>query len=175
MDGYLGEIKMFAGTFPPMYWQFCQGQTLSISQYSALYSIIGIQFGGDGINNFKLPDLRGRVPIGAGNGTNLTPRAPGDNGGAESVTLATANLPIHTHGVKCDVSSGPPQQSNTPVNNLPSTTSSGTSYAPGTSNNSNMKADMLTNAGNSQAHDNMPPWGCLNYIICIEGVWPPRE
>jgi len=175
MDGYLGEIKMFAGTFPPMYWQFCWGQTLAISQFSSLFALIGTQFGGDGISNFTLPDLRGRVPIGAGIGLNLTPRTQGDKGGAETVTLATTNLPAHTHIVKCDVSSGPPQQSNTPVNNLPSTTSSGTGYAPGTANNSSMKADMLASSGSGQSHDNMPPWGCLNYIICVEGIWPPRE
>jgi len=175
MDGYLGEIKMFAGTFAPMYWVFCWGQTLSISSYSSLYSIIGVQFGGDGITTFGVPDLRGRIPLGAGTGPGLTARTQGQTGGSENVTLTAAQLPAHSHTVKCDVASAPTLQVNTPVNNLPSLTSTGTGYAPGTANNSNMKADMLSNSGSSQPHDNMPPWGCLNYIMCVEGIWPPRD
>ncbi len=174
MDGYVGEIKMFGGTFAPMYWEFCWGQPLQISQYTALFSIIGTQYGGDGITTFCLPDLRGRVPLGAGTGPNLTPRTPGQMAGAENVTLITTQLPGHAHTVKCDVASPPPQQVNTPVNNLPSTTSSGTGYAPGTGTTTSMKADMLTPAGGGQPHDNMPPWGCLNYIICTEGMFPPH-
>ncbi len=175
MDGYFGEVKMFAGTFAPQNWLFCWGQTLQIRQYSALYSVLGTQFGGDGRTTFLLPDLRGRIPIGSGNGQNLTPRTQGQNGGAENVTLTTQQLPTHSHTVKCDVASPPPQQVNTPVNNLPSLTSNGTGYAPGQSGTSDMKVDMLSTAGSGQPHGTMPPWGCLNYIICIEGVFPPRS
>ena len=175
MDGYLCEIKMFAGMFAPVNWLFCWGQTLSISQYSSLYALLGTQFGGDGTTSFCLPDLRGRVPVGSGTGPNLTPRTPGQIGGAEIVTLLTGQMPAHSHTVKCDVASPPPQQANTPVNNLPSLTSSGTGYGPGNSGTANMKADMLSEAGSSQPHENMPPWGCLNYIICVEGLWPPRD
>jgi len=174
MDGYLGEIKMFAGTFAPLNWVFCWGQSLSVSQYSALYALISNQFGGNA-TNFNVPDLRGRVPIGAGAGPGLTPRTQAQMGGLENVTLNISNLPLHTHTVKCDIASAPPQQVNTPVNNLPSVISNGTGYAPGTTNNSSMKADMLSNTGSSQPHDNMPPWGCLNYILCVEGMWPPKD
>lgn len=175
MDGYIGEVKMFAGTFAPMSWVFCWGQLLPISSFQALFSLIGTQFGGDGSTTFGVPDLRGRTVIGAGNGTGLTPRLAGQLGGGESVTLNTANLPAHTHNVKCDVSSPPPSQSNTPVNNLPSTISSGTGYAPGTANNASMNANMVLASGGNQSHDNMSPWGCLNFIICTEGIWPPRD
>jgi microcystin-dependent protein len=173
MDGYIGEVKMFVGTFAPLNWEFCWGQTLQISSYSSLYSIIGAQFGGDGVTTFKLPDLRGRIPIGGGDGPNLTPRTPGQMGGAENVTLTTAQLPSHQHTVKCDTTGT--SASNTPANNLPSLTSQGNSYSPGTGTTTTMKADMLSGAGNSQPHDNMPPWGCINYIICVEGMWPPRS
>ena len=81
MEGYLGEIKMFAGTFAPVNWVFCWGQTLQISQYAALFALIGTQFGGDGTTTFGVPDLRGRVPVGAGTGPGLTPRTPGQKGG----------------------------------------------------------------------------------------------
>jgi microcystin-dependent protein len=175
MDGYLGEIKMFAGTFAPQGWLFCQGQTLAIAQFNALYALIGVQFGGDGVSNFCLPDLRGRVPIGAGNGNGLTPRTQGNKGGVETVALTTAQLPAHTHIVKCDVASPPPQQVNTPVNTFPSTSSSGTGYAPGTSSNASMNTNMLASTGSNNPHDNMPPWACLNYIICVQGLWPPRD
>jgi microcystin-dependent protein len=96
MDGYIGEMKMFAGTFAPMDWEFCWGQQLSISQYNSLFAIIGTQFGGDGITYFNLPDLRGRTPIGSGTGPGLTPRNPAEKGGVETVTLTTANMPAHT-------------------------------------------------------------------------------
>jgi microcystin-dependent protein len=175
MDGYLGEIKMFAGTFAPMSWLFCWGQPLPIAQYSSLYSIIGIQFGGDGINNFNLPDLRGRVPIGAGTGTGLTPRNPADKGGLETVALTIGNLPLHNHAVKCDVASPPTSQTSTPVNNYPASTSAGTGYAPGTGTTAQMNTNMTVGTGGNQSHENMPPFGCLNYIICVEGIWPPRD
>jgi len=175
MDGYIGEVKMFVGTFAPMYWEFCWGQSLPISSYSSLYSIIGIQFGGDGVNNFCLPDLRGRIPIGGGTGPNLTPRIPGQNGGSENVTLTTDNLPAHSHTVKCDITSTGDQLKNTPQNNLPAMISTGGCYGVDETSNPLMKVDMINPSGNSQPHDNMPPWGCINYIICTEGLWPPRD
>jgi len=173
MDGYIGEMKMFVGIFAPMYWEFCWGQQLPISEYNTLYAIIGTQFGGDGINYFNIPDMRGRTPIGAGSGPNLTPRTQGQKGGAEAVVLTTAQMPAHTHTVKCDnQTSG---QVSTPSNSLPSIISSGTVYATGTTGSATMNANMITSEGSSQPHDNMPPWGCINYIICTQGIWPPQS
>ena len=171
MDDYIGEVKMFAGTFAPLYWLFCWGQVLQISEYNTLFSLIGTTFGGDGTTTFALPDLRARVPIGSGQGPGLTQRNPGQSGGVENVTLETTNLPQHSHTVKCDTT-GPVV--NTPVNNFPSLSSAGNSYGPGQSTLTNMSADMLSAVGGNQPHDNMPPWGCINYIICYEGVWPPQ-
>ncbi len=171
MDDYIGEVKMFAGTFAPVYWLFCWGQLLQINEYTSLFSIIGTTFGGDGTTTFALPDLRARIPIGSGQGPGLTQRTPGQMGGAENVTLETANLPQHSHTVKCETTGA---VANTPVNNLPADSSSGYGYATNPATFGTMNANMTSNAGSSQPHDNMPPWGCINYIICVEGVWPPR-
>ncbi len=99
MDGFIGEIKWFSGTFAPMYWQFCWGQVLNIVQYQALYSIIGHAYGGDGINTFALPDLRCRVPIGAGQGAGMTLRNLGDKNGTESETISVDKLGAHNHQI----------------------------------------------------------------------------
>ena len=173
MDGYIGEIKMFAGTYAPENWVFCEGQLLSIQNYTSLYAIIGDQFGGDGRTTMGVPDLRGRVPIGVGTGTGLTTRYSGQKGGYERIQLATSQLPAHSHTVKCDTTSGPTQVSNTPQNNLPGNNPNGTSYGP-TESASLMKSDMINNAGEGQSHENMPPWQCLHYIMCVNGIWPPR-
>ena len=98
MDEYLAIIKMFAGNFNPRGFMFCQGQTMSISQNSALFSLLGTTYGGDGQTTFKLPDLQGRVPIGVGNGQGLSPRVLGQIGGSENTLITTNNLPSHTHG-----------------------------------------------------------------------------
>lgn len=172
MDGYLGEVKMFAGTFAPVNWAFCWGQLLQVSQYSSLYALLGTQFGGDGINDFGVPDLRGRIPVGSGTGPGLTPRSPGQMSGAENVTLSVAQLPTHTHIVQCDGTST--ATVDIPTNNIPAKTTPGSGYAT-VAATATMNANMLSGAGGNQPHNNMPPWGCLNYIICVEGLWPPRS
>jgi len=175
MDGYIGEMKMFVGTFAPLYWEFCWGQQLPISSYNSLYAIIGTQFGGDGATYFNLPDLRGRTPIGSGSGASgITPRTPGQKGGAEAVTLTIADMPNHTHTVKCDTTSTGSDVKNNPTGALPAILSTGNGYGSNETNNPLMKSDMINPTGGSQAHDNMPPWGCINYIICTEGIWPPQ-
>lgn len=172
MDGYIGEVKMFAGPYAPVNWLLCQGQTLAITQYNSLYAIVGTTYGGDGINNFNLPDLRGRAPVGAGNGSGLTPRSVGQSGGAEGVTLSSANMPQHSHSVICNTAGTP---ANTPVGNVPSLTSDGTAYSSNQTGSADMNANMIANAGSSTPHQNMPPWACINYIINYNGMWPPRS
>lgn len=99
MDPYLGEIKCFAGDYAPVGWFLCQGQTLQISDYQALYSILGTQYGGDGINTFALPDMRGRSPLGSGTGPSLTNRVTGEFIGTESVVLTSHEIPAHLHSI----------------------------------------------------------------------------
>lgn len=175
MEGYIGEIRMFVGNFAPMNWLYCWGQTLAISQYDALYAIIGTQYGGNGRDSFQLPDLRGRIPIGAGDGPGLTSRIPGQMSGAESVALTIANMPQHTHNVLCDTTTPADQLKTAPQNNIPAVLSAGAGYGADTTNNPTMKNGMINSAGNGQNHENMPPWGCLNYIICCNGIYPPHS
>ncbi|NOQ26212.1 MAG: hypothetical protein GQ564_12685 [Bacteroidales bacterium] len=100
MEGFLGEVRMFAGTFPPRSWAFCDGSLLPISSYNALFTILGTQFGGDGETNFALPDLRGCVPVGAGSGPGLTHRNMGERSGTENVNLVEEQMPTHTHATQ---------------------------------------------------------------------------
>lgn len=97
MDPFIGEVKMFAGTYAPQGWFMCEGQTLQIVQYQALFAVIGTQFGGNGSTNFCLPDFRGRVPVAAGIGTGLTPRTQGNKAGLETVAITSNQMPVHTH------------------------------------------------------------------------------
>lgn len=100
MDGYIGEIKCFGGNYAPMNWMFCWGQILPIQQYSAVYALLGTQFGGDGRSNFALPDLRGRIPVTSGNVQGLTPRSQGQTGGYEGIALNINQVPLHNHTIQ---------------------------------------------------------------------------
>lgn len=176
MDGYIGEVKMFAGTFAPVGWMFCQGQQLNIQQNAALYSIIGIQFGGNGSTVFNLPDLRSRVPVGAGQGTGLSVRNQGALGGTETVTLNINQIPAHKHTVN-GLSGG--IETNTPKNNfLPEYVNTAAKFYSIKDNPADvllpMNVETVTNTGGSQAHENMPPFMSINYIICVNGMYPER-
>ena len=177
MDEYMGIIKLFAGTYAPVGWAFCNGQLLPISQNQALYSLLGTQFGGDGRVTFGLPDLQGRVPVGAGNGTNLTPRPQGSKDGAESVTLNASQMPAHSHIVN-GLAGG--TESNTPKDNfLPEYSNTNIKFYgikdKPTDTFLPMNAQTVAPAGGSQPHPNMPPFLAINYIICTQGVYPPRS
>lgn len=172
MDGYIGEVKLFAGTYAPMNWAFCQGQLLNIQQYSALYAILGTQYGGNGTTNFALPDLQGRVPVCSGNGAGLTPRANGQKGGAETVALSTANMPAHNHPIPASTATGDQNAANG-SEVLASQGRDGVKIYTATA--SNVQLAPTGNMGSNQAHENMPPWCGMNYIICLNGMFPPRD
>ena len=112
MDGYIGTIMMFAGTYAPQNWAFCHGQLLQIAQYQALYSIVGTYYGGDGRTNFALPDLRGRAPIGQGQAPGLSWINLGEKGGSETVTQTVQNMPAHTHAARLHAETSKANQSN---------------------------------------------------------------
>lgn len=173
MEGFIGEVKYFAGTYAPSGWMFCQGQQLSIVQFTPLYSLISNQYGGDGRTYFNLPDFRGRMALCAGQGTGFTLRKQGETGGLETVQISSQSMPNHNHGVKCEPSPAPPQLKNTPVGNLYTTKSAGTAFSSGSVVNQ-MYPGMLANEGQSGVHENMPPWLCMNYIICVYGYYPIR-
>lgn len=164
---YIGEIRMFAGNFAPEGWAFCNGQILLISQFDVLFSLIGTTFGGDGVQNFALPDLRGRIPIHRGDFAVL-----GQAGGAESVTLTLSQIPSHAHAVMCHISE--PGNRVNPAGNVWAADGSGATlpFGFGGAGGGAMAADATGQAGGSQAHENMPPFLALSFIISLFGIFP---
>jgi len=170
-DPFLGEIRMFGGNFAPQGWALCNGQLLSISQNTALFSLLGTNYGGDGRTTFGLPDLRGRAPIHMGQGAGLTARSIGNASGRETVALTIQECPPHSHSAAG--ASGASQPS--PVGNFWSTDPNGNTAAYSTTANSVMSAAAVGTTGPGQPHDNMPPYLAVNYIIALAGVFPARS
>ena len=165
---YIGEIRIFAGNFAPVDWALCDGSLLAISQYSTLFNLIGTTYGGNGQTTFALPDLRGRVPIHQGNGYVL-----GQPGGVETVTLSTAQLPLHTHTAAAnDGASGTPMDS--PQGNYWSGWTGG-QYSVLSPTQAMNPAALSNSAGGSSAHDNMIPFQVINFIIALYGIYPSQN
>ena len=192
---------MFAGTFAPANWALCNGQILPISEYTALFSILGTTYGGNGRTTFALPDLRGRVPMGSGNGIGLSPRVTGQRYGSENVTLSVAQMPAHSHPAETTISGS------SGAAKLNASSAEGTTNVPtgkylamppnfglesvnmyGSSADIEMASDAIeidvsglsgettvNQAGGNSAHDNIQPSLAMNYIICVNGVYPPRN
>jgi len=162
---YVGEIILFAGTFAPVGWQFCDGSILPISDYATLFNLIGTTYGGDGQTTFAVPDLRGRIPIHQGTGFAL-----GQTGGEETVTLTVNQIPSHTHSAGCN--DGTTNSSTSPANNLWRNWQDNQFTAP--PENTTMNAGAVAAAGGSQSHDNMLPFLAINYIISLFGIFPSQ-
>lgn len=174
---FLGEVRMFGGNFAPRGWALCNGAQLSIAQNSALFSLLGTTYGGDGQTTFALPDLRGRLPIHQGSGAGLTARTMGETGGTETVTLATSQLPQHSHPLNASTD---PASLVGPDGGVPATPSGGATpflYAvPGTSTLQPVTlAPTVQPDGGGQPHSNMMPSLCVTFIIALEGVFPSRN
>lgn len=169
---FIGEIRMFAGNFPPVGWMFCEGQLLPISEFQALFALIGITYGGDGQSTFALPDLRGRFPLHQGNGFTLA-----ENGGVETVTLTVSQIPDHSHPAQCSPGGG---NSATPVGNYWATDPFGNTAAYNESDGSMMAVatgntpGAIGPAGGSQPHSNFSPYLCVDFIISLFGVFPSQ-
>lgn len=181
MEPYLGEIKLFAGNFAPSGWAFCNGASLPISENTALFSLIGTYYGGDGQVTFNLPDLRSRIPVSTGQGPGLSLYDLGETAGVESVTLTTNNLPGHNHQLLASTGDG---SVSTPTNNfLAAPVDAAGSvqlvqYMPSTATGFvtailNQKSSSFV--GGNQPHDNIMPYTGINYIIAIEGIYPSRQ
>jgi microcystin-dependent protein len=176
-EPYIGQIIMFGGNFAIRGYAMCDGQLLPISQYNALFAILGTTYGGDGRNTFGLPDLRGRVPIHPGNGPGLSPYRLGQSGGVEQVALNVNEIPAHNHPATANALNGP-GNSNVAAGNVwakdlgtqSATYSNATANAP-------MGSSALTigNAGGSQPHTNVQPYRCVNFLIALQGLFPPRN
>ena len=160
-DPYIGEIRMFGGSFAPLGWLFCQGQLLSISDYDVLFNLIGTTYGGDGQNTFALPDLQSRIPVHQGSGYLL-----GQAGGVETVTLNGNQNPVHTHQpVAAAVAASQSPNSNFWASYPNNWYSSQPPAAP-------MAANALNVAGGNQPHENMSPYQVINFILATEGIYP---
>ena len=170
--GYIGEIRMFAGNFAPRDWALCDGQLLPISQHSALFSILGTMYGGDGRTTFALPDLRGRVAIHPGQGPGLSYYNQGAIGGSETNTLTTNQLPSHNHSVNAVTATG---NQTSPTGNLVADSGLFDNEYSNANADTTLKSTMIGNTGGGQPVNNIQPYGTVNYIICLQGVYPSRS
>jgi microcystin-dependent protein len=169
MEPFLGQLMLVPYNFAPQGWAFCNGQIMSIAQNSALFSLLGTTYGGNGQTTFALPDLRGRVAISAGQGPGLQNYSLGEVAGSESVTLISTQMPAHTHLV--GASTGSAQA--TPDNAFPGSDTSTQIYDLAAS--TTMNPQMIQPAGGSQPHENRQPYLVLNYIIALQGIYPSRS
>lgn len=158
-EPYIGQIILFGGNFAPRGWAQCDGSLIAIAQNTALFSILGTTYGGDGITTFALPDLRGRAPIHYGNGPGLTPRALGEAAGTETVTLTVNQMPAHTHGIAGGT--GPNSGPQRAIEVQPTS-------------NRVIDPDEVQPAGGSQPFSIMQPYLAVNFIIALEGIYPSR-
>jgi len=179
-EPFLGEIRLFGGTFAPRGWVFCDGRLLSIAQNSALFALLGTTYGGNGQSTFAVPDLRSRVPLSQGQGVGLSNYQLGQSGGVEAVTLTSAQIPAHQHALNATTATGstttpgPTVMLATPVEPGVSTS---LYTVPGTStvNPQPMAAQSIGTAGGNQPHSNMMPTQAIVYIIAVEGIFPSRN
>jgi microcystin-dependent protein len=171
MDPYVGEIRIFAGSYAPVGWQFCAGQLLNIQQNSVLYSLLGTIYGGDGITTFSLPDLRGRAPLSFGAGAGLSAYALGAHGGSEAITIDQSQLPAHTHPLVANTATA---SSGSPAGNVPAAANA-TFYTPANASAIKMfdlASASVGSAGATGSHSNTMPSLSLNFIIAMEGIYP---
>jgi microcystin-dependent protein len=170
-DQFVAEIRIFACNFAPKSWAFCDGQLLSISQNTALFSLLGTTYGGDGTHNFALPNLQGRVPMHPGQGPGLSFRDLGESAGEDTVTLLATELPTHAHSANCNAGMG--DQYGPPGNYWATDAGGNNEYD--TNATTTMAAGAVQNAGGGQPHDNLQPYLTLNFCIAMQGVYPPRS
>lgn len=180
MDNFIGEIRLFAGNFPPLGWAFCDGSQLSIAQNTALFALIGTTYGGNGQTTFALPDLRGRVPLHQGTqpGTGNS-YVMGQQAGVETVTLTSNQIPSHNHSASASTAVPPATGTGInltgPTSYVPAAPAKPKFYAPAGSSAVAMSPQAIQPAGGSQPHDNMAPFLALSFIIAIEGIFPSQN
>ena len=177
-QNFIGEIRMFSGNFAPRDWAFCNGQLLSVGEYSALFALIGTTYGGNGTTTFGLPNLQSRLAVGEGAGPGLTARQIGQVGGSDTVTLSQAQMPAHNHMAVATTATG----------NLPGPTSAAVLAAPGGTGSSlyivpgavpittvALSPASVGTAGGNASHDNHMPSLCVSFIIALSGIFPSRN
>lgn len=174
MDNYLGEIRLFAGTYAPVGWHFCDGTLMSVADNNALFSIIGVTYGGDAISTFQLPDLRGRAPVSNGSSAaSATNYQLGAMFGVEQVTLTQSNLPQHSHGIMVSTEQG---DTNSPLGSCIAVGSSTGYKAYSAEDTVALNPQTIgVSPGSGAAHTNMMPFLCISYIIALTGIYPTQD
>ena len=202
MEGTIGEIRMFGGNFAPRTWALCQGQLINISDNVALYTILGVTFGGNGVTTFALPGLSSRVAVGTGQGAGLTNYVLGEAIGTETVTLLSSQIPAHTHTPTFTIDTVTTPSATvtlfgvdtaggdaTPVGEMLGSDGNTSCYAAATGTTVQMDASAVTItsfsgpfptvavgvSGGSMPHENLQPYTAVNYVICVEGIFPSRN
>lgn len=174
-DPFLAEIRMFCGNFAPTGWALCSGQLMPIAQNTALFSLLGVTYGGDGRVTFGLPNLSGSAPLQQGQGPGLSQRSLGESGGSQTVTLLSSEMPAHTHTAQAINGAG---NSNDPGGATWAMAYSGRApdriYSTGQVPNVSMDPRTSSVMGGSQPHNNMPPYLCVSFIIALQGIFPQR-
>ena len=168
-DPFVAEIRIFPFNFAPKGWAWCDGQLMPLSQNTALFSLLGTTYGGNGKSNFALPDLQGRAPMHPGQGPGLSLHDLGETGGSETVTLLESEIPAHTHALRAVEDDG---QFFTPVNGF---LAAGNSMYSNAAANTTMAPQMLAPAGGDQPHNNLQPYLTFYFCIALQGVFPPRS
>jgi microcystin-dependent protein len=171
MDPFLAEIRIFPFNFAPKGWAFCDGQILPLSQNTALFSLLGTTYGGDGRSNFALPNLQGNAPMHPGQGPGLSLHDLGETGGSDTVTLLESEIPSHAHNWNASNQDGTVQG---PALQLTAGGVGGITPYAAPSAMTAMSAQMIAPAGGDQPHNNMQPYLTLNFCIALQGVYPPR-
>ena len=170
---FIGQIMMTGFSFAPKSWAQCNGQLLPIAQNQALFSLLGTQYGGNGITNFALPDLRSRTPVGYASSVQI-----GQSSGAENVTLLSTNLPSHTHSVNASTTAGDNRNPSTRVFATSTNTSPNAPvnmYAPSTGALVPLNAQTVSPTGGNQPHPNLQPYSVINFCIALSGIFPSRN
>lgn len=171
-DPFVAEIRIFPFNFAPKGWAWCDGQLLPLSQNTALFSLLGTTYGGDGKSTFALPDLQGNLPIHPGQGPGLSLYDLGQMGGSETVTLLESEIPLHTHTLRASSDPGDLQQPS-PARSLARSTN-GFAYITGVSPNATLAPEALAPAGGDQPHNNLMPYLTYYFNIALQGVFPAR-
>jgi len=170
-DPFVAEIRIFPFNFAPRGWAFCNGQLLPISQNTALFSLVGTFYGGDGKSTFALPDLEGRAPMQHGQGQGLSDHFLGESGGSDSVTLLQSEIPAHSHNL---MGVGVAGNRTNPAGNTLARTTGAMPYAPAAAPNAQAAPEAVSPAGGDQPHNNIQPYLTFNFNIALQGVFPPR-